>query len=201
MIKAIIFDYGNVISRVDHSLFLKRIASLSAHPLSALQKMASGQPKLLVDYENGWITSAEFYRDAVEKYGLAISQTDFRNAFIDIFERIQPTIQLIKQLKPRYKIGLLSNTNEWHYEAQIKTVEVFPLFDTITTSFEVGAMKPDEKIYRDALGKLALPPDTCMYIDDIGEYVEAAQRVGMHAVQYTTPDALLLALKTAGVNV
>ncbi len=201
MIKAIIFDYGNVISRVDHSLFLKRIASLSAHPLSALQKMASGQPKLLVDYENGWITSAEFYRDAVEKYGLAISQIDFRNAFIDIFERIQPTIQLIKQLKPRYKIGLLSNTNEWHYETEIKSVEVFPLFDTVTTSFQVGVMKPDQAIYRDALSKLALPPGACVYIDDMQEYVDAARNAGMHAIRYTTPDALLAALRTAGVRV
>ncbi len=201
MIKAIIFDYGNVISRVDHSAFLKRISSLSAHPLSALQKMASSQPKLLEDYESGRITSTEFYRRAMENFGLAISQEDFRNAFIDIFERIQPTILLIKQLKPRYKIGLLSNTNEWHYEAEIKSVEVFLLFDTITTSFEVGAMKPDEKIYRDALSKLALPPEACMYIDDIPEYVEAAHRIGMNAVQYTSPEALLLALGTAGVNV
>ena len=201
MIKAIIFDYGNVISRVDHSIFLKRIASLSAHPLSALQKMASGQPTLLVDYESGRITSAEFYQRATKNYGLNISQSDFRNAFIDIFERIRPTIQLIKSLKPRYKIALLSNTNEWHYEAEIKSVEVFPLFDTITTSFEVGAVKPDEKIYRDTLSKLALPPEACMYIDDIQEYVEAARRIGMQAIRYTTPHALLLGLATAGVSV
>lgn len=200
MIQAIIFDYGNVISRVDHSIFLKRIAPLSSHPLSSMQSTAYRQPNLLVDYESGRITSREFYVRAIENYGLVISQTDFRNAFVDIFERIQPTIRLIKQLKPRYKIGLLSNTNEWHYEAEIKTVEVFPLFDTVTTSFEVGAMKPDEKIYRDALSKLALAPEACLYIDDIPEYVEGAHRLGMHAVQYTSPDALLLALGKAGVN-
>lgn len=201
MIKAIIFDFGNVISRVDHSIFLRRIAPLSSHPLSALQKMASGSPALIVEYESGQITSVEFYKKVMEHYGLNIPQSDFRSAFIDIFERIQPTIQLIKTLKPRYKIGLLSNTNEWHYEAEIKSVEVFPLFDTITTSFEVGAMKPDERIYRDALNKLALPPEACLYIDDIQEYVEAARGVGMRAVQYTTPDALLAALRAAGVSV
>ncbi len=201
MIKAIIFDYGNVISRVDHSVFLKRIASLSSHPPDALRKMASSQPELLIDYESGRITSPEFYRRAAEKYRLNNSESDFRAAFIDIFERIQPTIQLIRKLKPHYKIALLSNTNEWHFEAEIKSVEVFPLFDTVTTSFEVGAMKPDEQIYRDALRKLSLPAESCVYIDDIQEYVDAARRIGMNAVQYTNPAELLRSLESAGVEV
>lgn len=201
MIKAIIFDYGNVISRVDHSIFLKRIAPFSSHPMSAVQTNAYRQPSLLVHYESGQITSEEFYLRAAADYGLTVSQSDFRNAFIDIFERIQPTIQLIKKLKPSYKIGLLSNTNEWHYKAEIETMEVFPLFDTVTVSFEVGAMKPDEKIYWDALDKLALPPEACVYIDDISEYVKAANRLGMHTIHYTSTDSLVVALERAGVKV
>ena len=95
MIQAIIFDYGNVISRVDHSAFLKRIIPLSSDPAGAMQSIARRQPSLLVEYETGRITSEEFYSRAVRDYGLTVTQTDFRNAFVDIFERIQPTIQLI----------------------------------------------------------------------------------------------------------
>ncbi len=201
MIRAIIFDYGNVISRVDHSTFLNRIVPLSSDPARAMQTIARRQPDLLVEYESGRTTSEDFYLRAAQEYGLSVSQADFKAAFIDIFDRIQPTIELIKKLKPCYKIALLSNTNEWHYKAEIERMEAFHLFDTTTLSFEVGAMKPDERIYSDALRKLALPPDACVYIDDISEYVDAAKRLGMNAIHYTSPDNLLDALGAVGVKI
>jgi putative hydrolase of the HAD superfamily len=108
-------------------------------------------------------------------------------------------LELIGKLKPRYKLGLLSNTSEWHFQHAIKTVDVFPLFDAVTLSFEVKAMKPADKIYQDILTKLALPPEECIYIDDIPENIEAATRQGMHAIRYTSHDQLIIDLHRAGV--
>ena len=95
-------------------------------------------------------------------------------AFNGMFSPIEPTLALIRRLKGRYRLGLLSNTNEWHFRGHIATVPVFPLFDTVTLSYEVREMKPGERIYRDALGKLGLPPESCVFIDDIEENVAAA---------------------------
>ncbi|HSL91358.1 MAG TPA: HAD-IA family hydrolase, partial [Candidatus Limnocylindrales bacterium] len=107
----------------------------------------------------------------------------------------------IRDLKPAYKIGLLSNTNECHYERYFTSVEVFPLFDSVTLSFEVKEMKPGERIYRDAVGKLRVLPVECVYIDDIEAYAEGARRLGMEGIRYVTHGALLKSLDAAGVPV
>jgi putative hydrolase of the HAD superfamily len=158
-------------------------------------------PNLSHQYETGSISSDEFYGQVVARCGLSISKTDFREAFTTIFTKIPPTLQLIRDLKPRYKLGLLSNTNEWDYQAEIETLEVYQLFDAITASFQVGVMKPGERIYRDSLAKLRLPPEACIYIDDITEYVEAAQRLGMFGVHYASPELLTDSLRKLGVTI
>jgi putative hydrolase of the HAD superfamily len=125
---------------------------------------------------------------------------EFFRAFNDIFAPIPSTSALIRDLKGKHKIGLLSNTNEWHYEHYFKNVEVFPLFDSVTLSFDVKEMKPGPRIYRDALGKLGVRPEECVYIDDIEAYAEGARRVGMKGVRYVSHDSLLESLRALGVG-
>jgi putative hydrolase of the HAD superfamily len=130
-----------------------------------------------------------------------VPEEEFVRAWTDIFTPKQATFELVKRLKGRYRLGLLSNTNEWHFEFGIKPVGIFPLFDAVTLSFEVHAMKPDRKMYDDMLAKLALPAGACVYIDDIAEYVAAGRAIGLHGIHYTTHERLLEDLAKAGVEV
>jgi putative hydrolase of the HAD superfamily len=200
MIRGIIFDYGNVIAEFHPERFLAAIAPRSSLSPSELKRLFYHDASLVVHYESGMIDSEEFFRRVVEACRLKISQEEFHLAFTNIFTPIPATQSLIKRLKPHFKLGLLSNTNPWHYEAEIATLEVFPLLDAVTLSYEVGAMKPAEKIYRDALGKLQLKADECVYIDDIAENVEAARRLGMHAIQYVSHEQLLASLRSLHIE-
>ncbi|MBI5471244.1 MAG: HAD family phosphatase [Ignavibacteriae bacterium] len=200
-IKAIIFDYGNVIAHVDHGIFLRRIAQRSALSLDDLKNLATVHQDLLVGYESGKMSSAAFGATIIERCKLTMSLDELRDAFVDIFNRIEPTISLIRNLKSHYKVALLSNTNEWHFRSEIKTVAAYPYFDSVTVSFQVGAMKPSATIYQDALSKLGVTGGESLYIDDIPAYVDAARQLGMSAVQYTSHDALLGDLRTHGVEI
>jgi FMN phosphatase YigB (HAD superfamily) len=93
------------------------------------------------------------------------------------------------------------NTNEWHFEHYIRAVDVFPLFDAVTVSFRVGEMKPGERIHRDVLSKLGLPPEACVFIDDLEENVEGARRLSMHGIRYTDHVRLVASLRALGVAV
>lgn len=201
MIQAIIFDYGNVIARFDHAIFYNTIARHSSLPLDELKALARHQYDLLLRYETGGMTSDEFCSVVMEVCRVSMTRDEFQQAFVDIFERIPATIELVKQLKPHYKLGLLSNTNEWHFQGEMQTLDIFPLFDAVTLSYHVGALKPDERMYRDMLHKLSLPPESCLYIDDIADYVAAAQRLGIRALHYTTHEDLLSSLRELGVRV
>jgi FMN phosphatase YigB (HAD superfamily) len=188
-----------VICSFDLTLFLHSLSSITGKPVAALQEALAPLRPLALQYETGLLTTDEFYREAVRQTGLNVSRESFGGAYNRIFTPIPSTIELIRRLKPLYKLGLLSNTSEWHFEYGIKPVEIFPLFDTVTLSYEVKALKPDERIYRDALFKLGMDAPECVYIDDLEENAAAAGRLGMHAIHYQNPRQLLGALENLGV--
>ncbi|GAB4366699.1 MAG: HAD family phosphatase [Deltaproteobacteria bacterium] len=198
MVEGILFDFGGVISSFDSRLFFERLAERS--PKSAGEMAAFViEADLPRKYESGEISSREFYAAITGSCEVAISEKEFVEAFAGIFLPIEPTFRLVRALKPSYRIGLLSNTNEWHFERYIRTVEIFPLFDAVTLSYRVGEMKPGERIYRDALEKIGLPPHSCVFIDDLEENVAAAKRLGIRGIHYTGHDRLIESLNALGI--
>jgi HAD superfamily hydrolase (TIGR01509 family) len=57
------------------------------------------------------------------------------------------------------------------------------LFDVALTSAMLGIYKPDQRAFAAAAAALDLPPEACVFIDDLAENVAAARLVGMHAYQ------------------
>jgi glucose-1-phosphatase len=200
-VRAFIFDFGNVICSFDPQLFHTRFLPFSSLPPNEFSLALRASHGLIREYETGLLTSDEFYARICSICRLSIARKDFIAAYTQIFTPIPSTYELIRKLKPHYRLALLSNTNEWHFEYGIKTVEVFPLFDTVTLSYEVKAMKPARAIYDDALLKLRLPPAECVYIDDLEENVIAARELGMHAFLFRSGDQLREALLKQGVRI
>lgn len=199
-IGAVVFDFGGVISSFDVGIFLRRIAPRAGKSAVEIGSLIYGS-KLPVLYESGRISSGEFFKRLADLCGLRMSEEEFVPAFTEIFTPIEPTLALIRRLKGRYRLGLLSNTNEWHFRGHIANIPVFPLFDAVTLSYEVKEMKPGERIYRDALDKLGLPPEACIFIDDIPENVAAARKLSMRAILYEGHDRLVAALAELSVAV
>ncbi|HEX9205383.1 MAG TPA: HAD family phosphatase [Candidatus Deferrimicrobiaceae bacterium] len=199
MIRGVIFDFGNVISAFDVGKFLRRLCGWSGTGVETLRDRIYGSG-LHSRYERGEITSEEFHREISRISGARVPSEEFAEAFTDIFTPLESTQRLIRSLKGKYRLGLLSNTNEWHFERHIRNVPVFPLFDAVTLSYEVRALKPSPEIYRDALRKLSLPPEACVFIDDIREYAEGASALGIRGIRYTGHDDLLRALADLRVS-
>ena len=162
-IKGVIFDFGGVIHTFDAGIFYKRLRTRTKMTTEEIASLiaGSGLPRR---YESGEISSREFFHEMDSLIGLRVSEDEFRSAFVAIFTPIEPTLLLIRGLSRSYRLGLLSNTNEWHFEHHIRTVDVFPLFDAVTLSYQVRTMKPAEEIYRDSLRKMGLPPEECIFL-------------------------------------
>lgn len=198
-IEAVIFDFGNVICTFSVHRFIEGLAYKSGKTAGEIQHVMPGIRGLAVEYETGMVSSDEFFMRLCALAGIAVSRDDFIAAYTGIFTPIVETFELVRTLKPRYKLGLLSNTNEWHFLHSIRTVDIYPLFDAVTLSYEVKAMKPDPAIYADMLSKLQVPAGGCVYIDDILENVSAAATLGLHAIHYADPPQLRSALQSLGV--
>lgn len=101
------------------------------------------------------------------------------------FQTIHPEIMpMLAGLKEKgCQIGLISNC--FSEEAQvIRESALFPYFDAVCLSYELGVKKPDEAIYRACMEKLSVKPEECVYVGDGGSHeLETARRLGMKAVQ------------------
>jgi glucose-1-phosphatase len=200
VIKAIIFDFGNVICTFDNGLFLTRISKYTDKSVEELDCLIYKESDLPRSYETGHLTSDEFFQKIVILCGLDIPKEVFIEAYTEIFSPIGPTFELIKKLKKNYRLALLSNTSEWDFNYGIKPVEIFDLFDAVSLSFEVKAMKPSHKIFDDCINKLHLKPSECIYIDDIKKYSDKATELGMIGINYTSHAELLASLKSYNIR-
>jgi putative hydrolase of the HAD superfamily len=200
MVRAVVFDFGNVVARFEPRRIVENLVPHSTLPAKELAIALLANSDLGIRYETGKITSREFFAEASRILKLSCTESEFIDAFCRIFTPIEGTHALVRRLKGKVRLGLLSNTSEWHFLHGIRASAVFPLFEAVTLSYQVGAMKPDPAIFRDMLSKLALPADECAYTDDIPEFVEAARSLGCKAVQFTTPEALEAALDRMGVG-
>jgi HAD superfamily hydrolase (TIGR01509 family) len=201
VIKAVIFDFGNVLCRFDNGRFLEGLSTLCGKPAGELKTALYQQSTLTQDYEAGKIGSAEFREGVSALCGTDLPEADFVRVYTGIFTPIETTLDLVRKLKPRYQIGLLSNTSPWHMEHAIRTLDIFPLFDSVTLSYEAGASKPDPQLFEDALAKLGRMAEECVYIDDRQPFALAATEHLMHGLTYTTHAALMADLRRAKVAV
>ena len=200
IIKAVIFDFGNVICRFDNQRFLQGLTAMCGKPADDLEIALYKQSTLTQDYEAGKIGSKAFREGVSALCGKDLPEADFIRVYTDIFTPIESTFELIRKLKPGYRIGLLSNTSPWHLEHAIRTTDIFPLFDSVTLSFEVGTPKPDPRLFEDALSKLGLMAEECVYIDDRPAFALAATEHLMHGLTFTTPVALMSQLRQLGIQ-
>lgn len=199
-IKAILFDFGQVLAEFDNARFLDELSAHCGRPAAELEEALYRQSTLTQDYEAGRIGSEAFREGVSALCGKDLPEEDFIRAYTDIFTPIEATLDLLRKLKPRYKIGLVSNTSPWHFEHAIRTLDIFPLLDSVTLSYEVGASKPDPRLFEDALAKLGLMAEECVYIDDQPAFAQAATDHLLHGVTYTTPIVLMAALRRLKVE-
>ena len=99
----------------------------------------------------------------------------------------EPMLDLLRRVRAAgLKTAMLSNS--WGvgiYPADV----LAELFDAVVISAEVGMRKPEERIFRHAVGLLGLDPAQCVFIDDIEANVQAAEALGMTGVLHTDPAA------------
>jgi putative hydrolase of the HAD superfamily len=84
-------------------------------------------------------------------------------------------------------------SNSWGHDAYPR--EVFDgMFHAVVISADVGMRKPEERIYRHAAELIGLPPDECVFIDDMEANVRAAEAIGMRGIVHTQPEATIARL-------
>lgn len=184
----VVFDLGKVLVDFDYSIAVSRIAGKSALPPVEVQQFFFHSP-LLVDYESGRLTRQEFFDQARQATGFRGTMAEFGDFFADIFTEIPPMIELQAGLRRRsIPTYIFSNTNDLAVEHIRRNFPFFRNFDGYIYSYEIGAMKPEAKIY-ESLEKLAgRRGSEIIYLDDRPENVAGGAARGWRAILHETPE-------------
>ncbi len=197
-IRLIVSDFGGVICTFDYRIFCERLARRIGGTAEQIHAAAFGD-HLQEDFECGRLSGPAYHREIMARLGAEISYAEFFPMYGDIFTEVPATAELLRRLKRRYPLYLLSDTNEIHFGYVRGTVGVLRLFDEFVVSYEVGVLKPDPRIYEEALRRAGLPAESCVFVDDRAGNVEGASRLGIHAVQFTSADQVAADLARLGV--
>jgi len=113
---------------------------------------------------------------------------------------IAPNVDLVRALRPRYKLSVLSNADA-ALRGRLAREGLHDLFDDIVVSAEVGLAKPEPEVFHLAASRLGLAAGECVFVDDWDQNVAAAREVGMTAVLYRVDkgDDLHAQLRAVGI--
>ncbi|HIG52018.1 hypothetical protein CXT76_02195 [Candidatus Parvarchaeota archaeon] len=200
MVKAIIFDIGKVLVDFDNDLFIRKISKTSNKSSQEIHDLIYNSSNLTKEYEVGKISSQEFFNKSKKLCKLKISEENFQEAYSNIFTPIDDSLDLVKKLKKKYQLALLSNISEWDFEIGIKPI-LKDLFKEMTLSYKVKYLKPAKEIYLDLINKLNLNAEECIFIDDLEKNVIGAKKIGIKTIQYKSYKNLLKELRKLGVEI
>ena len=201
-IKAIIFDFGRVISaQKPDALFGSYESELGLTPGTINQIMFESQAWR--DALVGRISATEFWYAIGPALGLESCRMidEFRKRYHADESIDEGVLNLIRQLHGGYKLAVLSNhppgLAQW-----LSDWEILNLFDVVYCSGDEGMAKPDPAVYNLTLKRLGILPHESIFIDDTSGHVKAAQSLGMHGILFTESELLKLELNRllAGPN-
>ena len=206
-LKNLIFDLGDVIIPIDLTAPIRNFAML-ANLLEDEVRAIWQQHDFINHYETGLIDDDAFREHvrrvlkretgALGSWADEVIDTAWNTVLLDLpVERIER----INELKPNYRLFLLSNTSPIHIRqvnnvlVQVDQPTLEQLFERVFYSYEVRMAKPSPDIYRHVLTEAGLVAEETAFFDDNVANIRAAAGLGIQAVHVQPPLTILDYLK------
>lgn len=184
-IEHIIFDLGGVLVNIDLVGLTEGFNRLM-YPNEANGRNI--REKIIPAYEIGAISSNEFLDQLQVFLKTGFTRNQIAEVWNDIFlDFPKERLEMLTELRKRYKVHLLSNINEMHalgFEMNFRNwfnQDPKIYFDHFFYSHLIGKRKPDANTFRWAAKEIDSRPEKILFIDDLAENVEGARSIGIHA--------------------
>jgi len=193
-IRAVFFDLGGVLLRTEFQAPRQQLAERLGLEYDDLVKIVFDSDSG-IKAAIGEITSEEHWDSIMKRLKRPASELiAIRDEFFagDILDRT--LLDYIRSLRGKYKTGLISNA--WGDLRDFIVREKFEdAFDKMIISAEVGAAKPEPKIFQIALEQFGVSPNEAVFVDDFLINIEGCEKVGMKGIHFKDPESTLQQLK------
>jgi glucose-1-phosphatase len=180
MINTIIFDFGDIF------INLKKQEQLDAFKILGLNEPNADLIAQNDLFEKGKISEFEFIK-TFEKYIPNATIEQVRSAWNTIIGDFpEYRLEFLQKLKHKYRLFLLTNTDEIHISMFEHMVgesffrDFYNCFEKVFYSYEMGMRKPDPAIFSSIISKYDLSPKRTLFVDDKIENTNAASQLGLH---------------------
>lgn len=202
MIKNIIFDLGNV-------LLDQKDISADAYFASILGIPNDASKEFYKAYKRGTVSGTLSFTELIHLYKKNFTCTLSKEEILKKYKQLyindvkgvnKELVDIIKQLRARYSIYLMTNTLPPHFD-HWKTLGFDHYFKMIFRSDEDRFFKPETQSYTYVVNKIGAKPEECIFIDNLLTNIEGAQRAGLKGILYTNNKSLLKDLLKFGINI
>ena len=197
MIRNVVFDIGGVLLRLRYQPFIDYLvaAGIDMTDLPAwLQRVD------LAAHERGEITGEELLGRIAAMARHPLDADELRTRWLDMFDRAHEMFDLATGLKDEYRVFLLSNIGDLHWQHLNARYGFEGLTHGVVASFRVGTIKPSAAIYRETERRFGLDPSATVFVDDLPSNVAGAEACGWRAIHHRNPAETRRQLRTLGVR-
>lgn len=189
-VRNILFDLGNVVIEWNSEIMQKSFKQLLGDRFNAT--FAHFKTNVLFEkYEVGAITTAQFQNEIKKASGLELNNDAINAAWNSGLGKIEATtIDLMLKARAKYHTMVLSNINDLHEarfnETLLKTSgheDLNKLVFEVYMSHKIGERKPDKGAYEYVIENSKIDPKQTLFIDDLVENLEAAEKLGFQTEQ------------------
>jgi putative hydrolase of the HAD superfamily len=201
MLKAVVFDFGNVVGFFDHFKTLERLKPYTSWtPERIYEEIYNGE--LEEDLESGRISVADFTRVFMQRCEIRCDADALLAACRDIFTPNPAVCDLVPRLRGKCRMVLGSNTNAVHAaQFQAQFADVLAHFHHQVLSHVIGVRKPKAEFFRECVRRAECEPGECLFVDDMAANVAGARATGMNAVLYHAEIDLVAELARHGIQI
>ena len=194
-IKAIIFDFGNVLLEWDPRLVYQRYFPDDPEAMERfLKEVNFMEGNLLQDKGRPFAEGVALLSKKFPHYSHLI-QAYHEHWTDSLGESLAGTVEILKELKQAgYPLYGLSNWSAETFPFARKKHAFFDLLDDMIISGEVGHVKPHPEIFQITLDRIGRPADECLFIDDALANIQQAQKMGFATIHFQSPEQLRLGL-------
>lgn len=188
-IKNIIFDLGGVLLNIDYKAPIATFEKMGISGFDSFYSQAK-QNDLFDRFETGEISPQDFRNEIKKHTPQQVSNQQIDLAWNSLLLDLPPArIELLRSLKNKYSIYLLSNTNEIHVaEFEKNLIQQFgsnpfnEIFIKYYYSCRMGKRKPNTDCFLQVINENNLVPEETLFIDDSAQHIEGAKKIGLRTV-------------------
>lgn len=201
MIKAITFDLDGVYFINGKEGFIKNLGALGVSEDEA-KRVFLKSDEMNKQYKRGLMTDEEYWSWAIQEWNLNLTVEEVKELLVKDYEvndRVVETVKKVRELG--YKTCICSNNFPARINGLQKKFGFLENFDVVVLSYEIGATKPDPKVFEELVAKSEVEASEIVIADDGEANIEAAKTLGIKAFFYEGFDKFLEDLRGEGVEI